>query len=169
MKNELLLICSLLGSLSVLVKCEEETRDIRVRTSSGGAKVICPVGYGLYKEKTLISNVMLEYNDLNTGEYVCQNTSTDPVKIFVKFRTCDNCIELDIASVAGLVVGEVVVTFVLGVSVFLIAKHVQTSTTAPNKKGSDKQRLVQHEESNDDDNYQRLRPGIKDVYDKLKK
>lgn len=123
----------------------------------------------LYKGSVKLEDTMIKYKDSNSGEYRCED-GDNINKVFVKFRSCDNCIELNVESIAGLVVGDLLATFVIGVSVYLLAKHTPSITAAPNKKGSDKQRLVTNEVGNDE-HYQPLRPrnGSRDVYDKLRR
>uniref|UniRef100_A0A3Q2D4T9 T-cell surface glycoprotein CD3 delta chain-like n=1 Tax=Cyprinodon variegatus TaxID=28743 RepID=A0A3Q2D4T9_CYPVA len=105
----------------------------------------------------------LYYRDDQSGEYEC----TDKSKIYVKFRTCDNCVELDIPSIAGLTVGDVVATIVVGVAVYLIATQGRRGQVKPPKKKSDRQNL----NHNNDDNYQPLihTKGGRSEYDELRK
>ncbi|CAL1570807.1 unnamed protein product [Knipowitschia caucasica] len=154
MKLLLLLVC-IPGSVK---------SGLEVESSSGGVKIKCASHQILYKGEFLLADNMVQYQDSNTGEYVCKN-STEEQKIFVKFRTCENCVELDVMSAAGLIVGDVLATVVIGVSIFLIAKHSQT--TSPNKKGSDKQRLVPNEATSDPYQRLRFRNGQREIYDEL--
>uniref|UniRef100_A0AAQ4QPP2 CD3 gamma/delta subunit Ig-like domain-containing protein n=1 Tax=Gasterosteus aculeatus aculeatus TaxID=481459 RepID=A0AAQ4QPP2_GASAC len=75
----------------------------------------------------------LPYEDDNTGEYQC---GVDGTKIYVKFRTCDNCIELDEGAIAGMVVGNVVATLVIGVAVYLIASQTPIGAPSAGKKSN---------------------------------
>ncbi|XP_036005859.1 T-cell surface glycoprotein CD3 gamma chain [Fundulus heteroclitus] len=111
--------------------------------------------------------IYLSYRDNNTGEYECGDGGP---KIFVKFRTCDNCVELDTFSVVGLAVGDVVATVVVGVAVYLIATQARTSQVKPTKKRSDKQNLIRNDGTNDV-SYQPLkyRKGERAEYDVLNK
>lgn len=112
-------------------------------------------------------SLILHYHDDNTGEYYCDG-DTDS-KIYVKFRTCDNCVELDAPSIAGLAVGDVVATIVVGVAVYLIASQARAGQVAPIKKRSENKNSFPRNERSNDDNYQKLRynRGQKDEYDKL--
>uniref|UniRef100_A0A3Q4HDW9 Uncharacterized protein n=1 Tax=Neolamprologus brichardi TaxID=32507 RepID=A0A3Q4HDW9_NEOBR len=84
-----------------------------------GIKVICPDSYEPKETK-------LEKRDNNTKEYTCTKSDTEKLKIFVKFRSCDNCVELDIMSIVGMVIGNVVATIVIGVGVYLLASQTRT-------------------------------------------
>ncbi|KAM6988644.1 T-cell surface glycoprotein CD3 gamma chain [Tautogolabrus adspersus] len=99
------------------------------------------------------------------------NEEAEGTKIFVKFRTCDNCIELDTGSIVGIAVGDVVATIVIGVAVYLVASQSWIGPITSNKKGSDRQHLVPNEMNSRDpnDHYQPLkhRSGQKDTYDVL--
>ncbi|XP_062417592.1 T-cell surface glycoprotein CD3 delta chain-like [Pungitius pungitius] len=63
----------------------------------------------------------LDYDDSSSGEYQC---GKDGSKIFVKFHTCNNCIEADAPAIAGMIVGNVVATLVIGVAVYLVASQI---------------------------------------------
>ncbi|XP_068601469.1 T-cell surface glycoprotein CD3 gamma chain-like [Brachionichthys hirsutus] len=89
----------------------------------------------------------LQYRDDNTGEYTCvpkagggeAGTEAGP-KIYVKFRTCENCVQLDVPTITGLIVGNLLTTIVVGVAVYLIAS--QSGPIASRQKSSDKQLLL---------------------------
>ncbi|KAM6932294.1 T-cell surface glycoprotein CD3 delta chain, partial [Lycodopsis pacificus] len=89
---------------------------------------------------------------------------------FVKFRTCDNCIELDTASITGMVVGDVVATIVIGVAVYLVASLNRIGPVTSPKKSSDRPRRPPNEGSRGpNDLYQPLVRGQRDTYDVLRK
>uniref|UniRef100_A0A8C7K038 Uncharacterized protein n=1 Tax=Oncorhynchus kisutch TaxID=8019 RepID=A0A8C7K038_ONCKI len=48
---------------------------------------------------------ILDYKDENTGEFVCKKDGREDRKIYVKGRTCDECIKLDTDTAVGMVVG----------------------------------------------------------------
>ncbi|XP_035479178.1 T-cell surface glycoprotein CD3 gamma chain-like [Scophthalmus maximus] len=143
---------------------------ITVKTVSGGVRLTCEGTDAYFKKgEELVKSQELPYKDGASGEYTCvHNHSKSEEYIFVKFRTCDNCIEIDPASILGLAVGNVLATIVLGVAVYLVAS--QSGPVASHKKSSDRQHLVPNEGSGrgPNDHYQRLRfnkGGPKDTYD----
>ncbi|XP_041849736.1 T-cell surface glycoprotein CD3 gamma chain-like [Melanotaenia boesemani] len=167
MKYQLLL----LWTLAAFVSCDPGVNEITPVDMPDGIKLSCGSDNVISKNGTGLKYVELQYKDENTGEYKCEGTDS---KIFVKFRTCDNCIELDTASIAGIVVGDVVATVAVGVAVYLIASKGQPSTDNTAKKRSDRQPLVPNEgpTRTGNDHYQPLRPrqGLgRDEYDVLKK
>lgn len=169
----------LLFTLTAFVSCKDP--EISVKTVSDGIELQCGDKNEIVNPNGEPStSLKLVYKDENTGEYKCRtpniNVDTegdwrDGPKIYVKFRTCDNCVELDNSAIAGLVVGNVVATIVLGVAVYLIASKSQTAPTTSHKKSSDRQHLVSNEVSNrgasGNDHYQRLnlKGGQRDTYD----
>lgn len=166
----------LLWTLTASVSSNSGEKDkITVTKESDGIKVSCGGSKTLFKDETEVESGKLEYNDENTGEYSCallnEKVLTEETKIFVKFRTCDNCIELDLTSIFGLVVGDVVATIVIGWAVYLVASQTRSGPIASHKKGSDRQHLVPNEVSNrgSSDHYQPLRHqgGKKETYDVL--
>lgn len=169
--KKLLTTCLLLLCFSA-----SRSQDLEVKPLSEGIEVICPGEQKLYKDQTELNNTWwIENKDENSGEYVCQNGVDSQMKgpsIFVRFRSCENCVELDPATISGMVVAEVVATFVIGVAVYLVASQAQTGATTTNKKRSDRHPLVPNEEraNRGDGDYQPLRrKGPKDVYDRLQK
>ncbi|XP_035627301.1 T-cell surface glycoprotein CD3 delta chain-like [Oncorhynchus keta] len=129
-------------------------------SSSDKIKLSCPDG--LHFQNTNETDRTLEYKDENTNEYVCEKVknpvSEDQVKIYVKFRTCDNCIELDTTAAVGMVVGDLVATVLIGVAVYSIASQPK-ATLITGKKTSSKMGLINNEASANEDpigNYQPL-------------
>uniref|UniRef100_A0A8D3CM40 CD3 gamma/delta subunit Ig-like domain-containing protein n=1 Tax=Scophthalmus maximus TaxID=52904 RepID=A0A8D3CM40_SCOMX len=107
---------------------------ITVKTVSGGVRLTCEGTDAYFKKgEELVKSQELPYKDGASGEYTCvHNHSKSEEYIFVKFRTCDNCIEIDPASILGLAVGNVLATIVLGVAVYLVAS--QSGPVASHKK-----------------------------------
>ncbi|XP_071328014.1 T-cell surface glycoprotein CD3 delta chain-like [Trachinotus anak] len=164
----------LLWTLTAFVSCEGENKIV-VKLHPDGIVLSCKdTKKEIRKSETQNGTVgLLMYRDENSGEYVCATPGVDidtsDPRIYVKFRTCDNCIQLDTASTMGIVIGDVVATIAIGVAVYLIAAHAQTSPVTSYKKSSDRQHLVPNEVSSrpTNDHYQRLRHkgGQKDTYD----
>lgn len=141
---------------------------IDVKTGQRGVTILCTGD----NEKVVSANgknvtFPLTSKDENSGEYKCVSDNLDEAsakaaagtKIFVKFRSCDNCVELDTASVAGLAAGNLVTTFVIGVAVYLVASHAQINPITSEKKRSDRKHLLPNEMSSraPNDHYQELR------------
>nr|CBJ56260.1 CD3 gamma/delta protein [Dicentrarchus labrax] len=146
---------------------------ITVKTVSDGIELHCGDGNTILNSDD-VTVQKLEYGDDKTGEYRCvtKGEDTDLSKIYVKFRSCDNCIELDEESITGIVVGNVVATILIGVAVYLIASPTRITPNTTHKKSSDRQPLVQNKRSNrpsgpNDEHYQPLARGQKDLYDEL--
>ncbi|XP_029964923.1 T-cell surface glycoprotein CD3 delta chain [Salarias fasciatus] len=144
---------------------------ITVREVYDGIELTCPTG--LTFSKTDKNTLHLPYKDEKSGEYTCVNAthenSPQDISIYVKFRTCDNCIELDTSSIAGLAIGEVVATAVVGVAVYLFASVVRSGVATPSSKRSDRLPPRPREPIGaSSDPYQRLNfRSPKDEYDKI--
>ncbi|KAM9853129.1 T-cell surface glycoprotein CD3 gamma chain isoform 1-T1 [Aulostomus maculatus] len=156
----------LLWGQTAFISCQES--DIKVTAVTGGFEVTCKNGEKIMKNGESDVEPLLEYKDENSGEYQCQ---PDGPKIFVKFRTCDNCIELDWAAILGLAFGDVVATIVIGVAVYLIASQARIGPTTSERKSSDRQQLVPNVKRNrvPNDDYQELmrRNDQREAYDVL--
>ncbi|XP_023256345.1 T-cell surface glycoprotein CD3 gamma chain-like [Seriola lalandi dorsalis] len=181
MKNHLVLpgCLLLLWTLTAFVSCADEAEKkeatVTVTTVSDGIKLSCGDNSVIINTETNENFTgHLLYSDDETGEYICSSAKTagEELKIYVKFRTCDNCIELELASMMGIIIGDVVATIGIGVGIYLIAAHAQTGPvqSTSNKKSSDRQHLVPAEAGrSQNDHYQRLRhKGQKDTYDVIK-
>ncbi|GAA6226226.1 T-cell surface glycoprotein CD3 gamma chain [Lates japonicus] len=116
----------LLWTLAVFVSTQENEPKLKVVSISDGIKINCDTDR--FKKGDENHSEILQYKDENSGEYTCLSKDNEGIqqKIYVKFRTCDNCIELDTPSILGMVVGNVVATIVIGVAVYLIASHGQS-------------------------------------------
>ncbi|KAM8902296.1 T-cell surface glycoprotein CD3 gamma chain [Spinachia spinachia] len=137
--------------------------DFEVTEGVDGIAVICR---DKNKLEEAHSNRTLEYKDSNSKEYECDEEKGP--KIFVKFRTCYNCIELDEGSVAGMVVGNVVATLVIGVAVYLVASQTPIGAPSAGNKSSDRQPISPNDMSSPtDDHYQPLQGRQKGLYDQL--
>ncbi|KAL3992229.1 crystallin, alpha A [Sarotherodon galilaeus] len=169
MKNRFALpSCLLLWTFTVFVSCEEKDPKLTVTELAEGIKLACPTGYKI----DVVNNTKeLSREDKATGEYICKDDTNDKkLAIFVKFRMCDNCVELDIMSIVGMVIGNVVATIVIGVGVYLLASQTRTGPVVSNRKSksSDRQHLVSESRGPSNDHYQPLRrAGQRDTYDEL--
>ncbi|KAL2096214.1 hypothetical protein ACEWY4_008362 [Coilia grayii] len=94
-------------------------------------------------------SIDLQYDDDNSGEYECfkHDETNGDVSLgvyHVKFRTCANCIELDVAALVGIIVGNIVATGLIGVSVYFIATQSKGPSFPSNKASqeSDRRNLI---------------------------
>lgn len=175
MKNRFALASCLLllWTFTAFVSCEDKEPMIQVTELADGIKVTCPAEYKFAHNNTA-TEVTLKTKDESTGEYSCtkknNDNSEESIKIFVMFRSCDNCVELDIMSTVGMVIGNVVATIVIGVGVYLLASQTRTGPVVSNRKSksSDRQHLVSESRGPSNDHYQPLRrAGQRDTYDEL--
>ncbi|XP_053503568.1 T-cell surface glycoprotein CD3 gamma chain [Ictalurus furcatus] len=107
----------------------------------------------------------LYYKDEDSGDYQCEDTSTEGKfsKITVKFRTCDNCIELDTPALTAIIVGNILATFLIAFAVYSITAQPKGKNFSGNK-ASDKVNLITN---GDRDTYQQLNPGQNSEYSRL--
>ncbi|CAK6980640.1 T-cell surface glycoprotein CD3 gamma chain-like [Scomber scombrus] len=171
----LIVLCGcllLLWTLTAFVSCAEDApkEGITVTAQSGNIKLTCEGSTWKFTPQNVKEHV-LNYTDDNTGEYTCINSEGQgSTTIYVKIRTCDNCVELDGGSLSSIIVGNVVATIVVGVAVYLIASQARTVPVTSNKKSSDRQHLVPNEARATNEHYQPLNHrGQKDTYDELHK
>ncbi|XP_008296897.1 T-cell surface glycoprotein CD3 gamma chain [Stegastes partitus] len=172
MKCQQLALLLLWGLIAFVSICESQ--EIKVEDLFEKIKLSCGSGYKMQMPNgTPDTTLTVPKLDSSTGEYACvKDGDNEPAsKIFVKFRSCDNCIELNKGEISGVVVAEVVATVVIGVAVYLVASQMRTGSAPSNKKTSDRQHLVSNEVRSTNDHYQPLRrkDGNKDTYDVLNK
>ncbi|XP_048837050.1 T-cell surface glycoprotein CD3 gamma chain-like [Brienomyrus brachyistius] len=154
--------CPHLNCLCLLAGSEIEAEDhydkIKLKCKNG-KKWVSPIGS---EESTTL---VLDYNDAASGEYHCISDSTN-VTILVKFRTCDNCIQLDIGSLMGLIIGDILATFFIGAAVYLVVSQPKARAYGSSySKASDRQNLIQNQQN---DTYMPLQ-GHSSEYSKLER
>ncbi|MBN3310758.1 CD3D protein, partial [Amia calva] len=82
----------------------------------------------------------LPYVDASSDTYECK-INNGYGRIVVKVRTCHNCVELDTATVVGIVMGDLVATFLIGVAVYCISSQPKGRTYSTSK-ASDRVNLI---------------------------
>ncbi|XP_078415349.1 T-cell surface glycoprotein CD3 epsilon chain-like [Cetorhinus maximus] len=116
-----------------------------------------------------------DYSTSNDGLYQCaENGKTNPtkVKFYLRVKVCDGCLDLDTGTVIGIICGDLLVTFLVALSVYCFAKrkaaaskdyrHQQIGAQdLPLVRGSNTAPLQQHSE------YAPIKSGQRDLYDKL--
>ncbi|KAG5199491.1 hypothetical protein R6Z07F_013996 [Ovis aries] len=94
------------------------------------------------------------------GIYECKGSSNESKSLQIYYRMCQNCIELNPATVAGFIFTEIVSIFLLAVGVYFIAGQEGVRQS----RASDKQTLL-----NNDQLYQPLKEREDDQYSHLRK
>ncbi|MGH0173633.1 UNVERIFIED_CONTAM: hypothetical protein FKN15_002721 [Acipenser sinensis] len=111
------------------------------------------------------SELSLKNEDSHSMEYTCATTPKNH-SIYVKFRTCNNCIQLEAGTVAGIVVGDVIATVLIAVAVYCVSTQQKSGAYIGNK-ASDRQNLLMNDGNNmvyeplrerDDGAYSKLAP-----------
>ncbi|KAG5837381.1 T-cell surface glycoprotein CD3 delta chain-like [Anguilla anguilla] len=145
---------------------EKDKVDIETKEDGEGVKISCVNSKLLDKDGKILNQteIVLAYQDDNSREYTCE-AGGKSMSIFVKFRTCDNCVDLDVGTVAGIVVGEVIATALIGVAVYLLASQPQGKVYRQANKASDRQNLIQNQQN--DSTYQPLSHGNASEYSQL--
>ncbi|XP_061781596.1 T-cell surface glycoprotein CD3 gamma chain-like [Nerophis lumbriciformis] len=168
--NTLVSSLALLWALTEIVWCNE---DIKVEASSGKFTITCKGKKEVVSPTGKSVDYPLKIKDDNSGEYKCapgkDGLNANGTSIFVKFRSCDNCVELDMVSLAGLAVGNLMATIVLGVAVYHVATQTHTGLISTQHKRSDRKHLLPKEGRTRDqnDDYQELQGGNKEIYNTL--
>ncbi|XP_061924626.1 T-cell surface glycoprotein CD3 delta chain-like [Entelurus aequoreus] len=168
--NTLLSSLVLLWALTEIVWCKE---DIKVEVGSGKFTITCNGKKEVVSPTGKSVDYSLNIKDENSGEYKCaqgkDGLNPNGTSIFVKFRSCDNCVELDMISIAGLVVGDLMATIVLGVAVYHVASQTHTGLISTQHKRSDRKYLLPMEGRTrvQNDDYQELQGGNKEIYNTL--
>ncbi|XP_061638366.1 T-cell surface glycoprotein CD3 gamma chain-like [Phyllopteryx taeniolatus] len=158
-------------TLTEFVWCDEGSKiDVVWKSGPGEITIICGQNKYVSKNGKKVT-FPLKYKDENSGEYECVDKDQARHKIFVKFRSCENCVELDIVTISGLAVGNLMATIVLGVAVYLVASQTHASVITSQHKSSDQRHLIPNDtkRSVPNDEYQELRHkgGRKEIYNTL--
>ncbi|NWS22520.1 CD3G protein, partial [Pachyramphus minor] len=93
------------------------------------------------------------------GLYTCKVGETKE-KLQVHYRMCQNCIEVDAATISGIVIADVVATVLLAVAVYCVTGHDRGHMS----RASDRQNLIANDQlyqplgEREDEQYSRLAP-----------
>ncbi|XP_032565260.1 T-cell surface glycoprotein CD3 delta chain [Chiroxiphia lanceolata] len=127
-------------------------------TTSGQSKVTW------WKDENELGNeTQLELSsvyDDPRGLYTCRAGEAAEGKLQVHYRMCQNCIEVDAATVSGIVIADVVATALLAVAVYCVTGHDRGHTS----RASDRQNLIANDQlyqplgEREDEQYSRLAP-----------
>ncbi|XP_053363539.1 T-cell surface glycoprotein CD3 delta chain-like [Clarias gariepinus] len=149
-----------------LVSGQDKDGEISMTKISNLFVFKCTNGEFKYQNETTSPELKLIYEEKDSKEYMCVK-SGDPQTplstILVKFRTCDNCIELDAPSLSAIIVGNLVATFLIAFAVYSITRQPKGRNFTGNK-ASDKVNLLPNGEG---DTYQPLTPGQNSEYSRL--
>ncbi|CAM4613536.1 T-cell surface glycoprotein CD3 gamma chain-like [Lepidochelys kempii] len=147
------------------VVTQETSAKIKVERRGRDAVLKCEGAPGLksnitwWKDGTQIErmgeelNLGAEANDPR-GVYMCHNSS--PLQVY--FRMCQNCIELDAATISGIVVADIIATVFLAIAVYCITGQDSGRLL----RASDRQNLIANEQlyqplgERDNEQYSRL-------------
>ncbi|XP_037124532.1 T-cell surface glycoprotein CD3 gamma chain-like [Syngnathus acus] len=160
-------------TLTEFVWCGEESNLDVVKSAPAEITITCGKNKFVSKDGKSEMPLTLKYKDENSGEYACVDQQDQSIgsRIYVRFRTCDNCVELDWWSISSLAVGDLMATIVLGVGVYLVASRYHASVVSSQHRNSDRKHLIPSENQirvpNPD--YQELShtAGRRQVYDSL--
>ncbi|XP_037738356.1 T-cell surface glycoprotein CD3 gamma chain isoform X1 [Chelonia mydas] len=100
-------------------------------------------------------NLGAEANDPR-GLYICRDSDSSPLQVY--FRMCQNCIELDAATISGIVVADIIATVLLAIAVYCITGQDSGRLL----RASDRQNLIANEQlyqplgERDNEQYSRL-------------
>ncbi|XP_078538381.1 T-cell surface glycoprotein CD3 epsilon chain [Lissotriton helveticus] len=108
-----------------------------------------------------------KYEEDNNGEYLCE-VQTQNYRLYLKAKVCERCIDMEFWTVAGIVVGDLLITVGVVILVYFWAKGRKQS---PGAGGAPARRTKDTKERpppvpNPD--YEPIRKGQRDVYDGLK-
>ncbi|XP_027555356.1 T-cell surface glycoprotein CD3 gamma chain-like [Neopelma chrysocephalum] len=160
-------VWAVLASLAVPSWGDKEAKII-VKEVSGKVFLECPAAEQSqvmwWKDGNELGNgTQLElggvYDDPR-GLYTCRAGETTEWKLQVHYRMCQNCIEVDAATVSGIVIADVVATALLAVAVYCVTGHDRGHTS----RASDRQNLIANDQlyqplgEREDEQYSRLAP-----------
>ncbi|KAJ7424933.1 T-cell surface glycoprotein CD3 gamma chain [Pitangus sulphuratus] len=94
------------------------------------------------------------------GLYTCKVGETTEGTLQVHYRMCQNCIEVDAATVSGIVIADVIATMLLAVAVYCVTSHDRGHMS----RASDRQNLIANDQlyqplgEREDEQYSQLAP-----------
>ncbi|NXN09949.1 CD3G protein, partial [Indicator maculatus] len=76
------------------------------------------------------------------GRYACEANGERSLYLQLHYRMCQNCIEVDAATISGIVLADVVATIFLAVAVYCISGQDRRLVS----RASDRQNLIANEQ-----------------------
>ncbi|XP_023689196.2 T-cell surface glycoprotein CD3 delta chain-like [Paramormyrops kingsleyae] len=160
----------MIGCPHVNCLCLLSVLDIKAEDGEDKITLTCVNGESWEKpEGTTHENgekIVLNYNDDASGEYHCKAKGDNKLAIYVKLRTCDNCIQLEVGTIMGIIIGDILATILIGVAVYSVASQPKARGYGSSySKASDRQNLIQNQQN---DTYTALQ-GPSSEYSKLER
>ncbi|XP_036418782.1 T-cell surface glycoprotein CD3 delta chain-like [Colossoma macropomum] len=151
----------LLAGLLFIQRSTAAEPSITVQKNSDSADLKCTGGTWEegHDNKT---NINVSYNE-DKAEIKNCHTTDKSLKILVRVRPCENCIELNVLAIAAIAVGNALATILIGVAVYSLSAQPKGKSFSGNK-ASDKEHLIRN---GDGDTYQPLAPGQRSEYQTL--
>ncbi|KAE8592467.1 hypothetical protein XENTR_v10018763 [Xenopus tropicalis] len=155
-----------------------QTEDNKVKVSISGrtVKIMCPLEKQIImnKAKTELAKQgnleLLEFTDENNGMYQCMENEKDdsPAYLYLKAYVCDNCREVSIPVVAGILIVDCMVTLAVAFVVYFGCRkqtgHLREGGMSNGARAKGKQEKPPPVPNPD---YEVLRKGQRDLYDGL--
>ncbi|XP_038635664.1 TYRO protein tyrosine kinase-binding protein isoform X1 [Scyliorhinus canicula] len=116
---------------------------------------------------------ILDYSESDDGGYGCKDAASK-YKFYIKVKVCKGCIELNTGTVIGIISGDLLVTFLVALSVYCFAKRKGTASKDYRHEQLGAQNVplgrgpniaASHQQSE----YAPIKSGQRDLYDKLQR
>nr|XP_034347225.1 T-cell surface glycoprotein CD3 epsilon chain [Arvicanthis niloticus] len=131
--------CGVLGlSLLAIGTCQEDPEDIEYKVSISGTSVelTCPLESEdslrwekddrILPDKTDKRLVLKKFSEVeDSGYYVCyvENTKKKTKYLYLKARVCENCVEVDLTTVAVIIIVDICITLGLLMVIYYWSKN----------------------------------------------
>ncbi|OCT70486.1 T-cell surface glycoprotein CD3 epsilon chain [Xenopus laevis] len=171
-----ILTCLLTFMLHAGLLLSAETEDkVQVSISGKTVTITCPVGKATImdikanKELTKEGEFQFtDFSDENNGMYKCEKESESSVYLYLKAYVCDNCREVSIPLVAGILIGDCMVTLGVAFVIYFGCRkqtgHLREGGMSNGARAKGKQEKPPPVPNPD---YEVLRKGQRDLYDGL--
>ncbi|XP_043936825.1 T-cell surface glycoprotein CD3 gamma chain [Protopterus annectens] len=134
----------------VILSCKGTDRKIEWKKNDEKLKLVETSNLN----HTLIAGSVNDEENIN-GFYECEDEEKKSANIYLFYRRCENCVEMDASTISGIVVADIVATLLIAVAVYCISGQDKSKTS----RASDKQNLIAHDQL-----YQPLRDRVEDSY-----
>lgn len=108
-----------------------------------------------------------KYEEEDNGEYLCQ-VDSQIYRLYLKAKVCERCIDMEFWTVAGIVVGDLLVTVGVVILVYFWAKGRKQSPGTGGAPGRRTKDTKERPPPVPNPDYEPIRKGQRDVYDGLK-
>ncbi|XP_068098907.1 T-cell surface glycoprotein CD3 epsilon chain [Hyperolius riggenbachi] len=164
MKTQLL-VFFLLASADVSFTDEGNKHQFQVVVTGTSVNFNCPLGTDL-KQDGKKDTIPMPLQNVTVGTYYCTDDSKTAY-LYFNVYTCENCMELSVSMVAGIVIADILVTIGVSFLVYFGCKRKSPRNSQVANGGRKRAMNNEHPPPVPHPDYEPLQQGRRQIYDDL--